>query len=83
VPKVKNPTSAAMMRVNVTRMRGADHRARRLYRAGASETVVGLTESFKPLPKHRGLYVPNPQRGVRVVIDALPRLRLAATGAVR
>ena len=50
---------------------------------GASETVVSLTESFKPLPKHRGLYVPNPQRGVRVVIDALPRLRLAATGAVR
>ena len=50
---------------------------------GAAETVVGLTESFRPLPEHRGLYVPNPQRRDGVVIDALPRLRLAATGAVR
>ena len=48
---------------------------------GAAETVVGLTESFRPLPEHRGLYVPNRKDGV--VIDALPRLRLAATGAVR
>ena len=50
---------------------------------GAAETVVGLTESFRPLPEHRGLYVPNPQRKDSVVIDAMPRLRLAATGAVR
>jgi chemotaxis protein methyltransferase CheR len=27
---------------------------------GAAETVVGLTAAFKPLPEHRGLYVPNP-----------------------
>jgi chemotaxis protein methyltransferase CheR len=26
---------------------------------GAAETVVGLTEAFKPLPERRGLYVPN------------------------
>ena len=50
---------------------------------GAAETVVGLTESFRPLPEHRGLYVPNPQRKDGVVIDALPRLRLAVTGAAR
>jgi chemotaxis protein methyltransferase CheR len=26
---------------------------------GAAETVVGLTDSFKPAPERRGLYVPN------------------------
>jgi chemotaxis protein methyltransferase CheR len=26
---------------------------------GAAETVVGLTDSFKPLPDRRGLYAPN------------------------
>ncbi len=26
---------------------------------GAAETVVGLTEAFKPTPEHRGLYAPN------------------------
>ena len=26
---------------------------------GAAETVVGLTDAFKPLPDQRGLYVPN------------------------
>ena len=26
---------------------------------GAAETVVGLTEAFKPMPDRRGLYVPN------------------------
>ena len=27
---------------------------------GAAETVVGLTDSFKPVPDRRGLYAPNP-----------------------
>jgi len=27
---------------------------------GAAETVVGLTDVFKPCPDHRGLYTPNP-----------------------
>jgi chemotaxis protein methyltransferase CheR len=27
---------------------------------GAAETVVGLTEKFKPVPERRGLYAPNP-----------------------
>jgi chemotaxis protein methyltransferase CheR len=26
---------------------------------GSAETVVGLTEAFKPMPERRGLYVPN------------------------
>jgi chemotaxis protein methyltransferase CheR len=32
---------------------------------GAAETVVGLTDAFKPMPNIRGLYVPNPERAVR------------------
>jgi chemotaxis protein methyltransferase CheR len=27
---------------------------------GAAETVVGLTDAFKPVPEKRGLYAPNP-----------------------
>ncbi len=41
---------------------------------GAAETVVGLTDSFKPVPERRGLYSPN--TGVRM---AAPRL--AVVGA--
>jgi chemotaxis protein methyltransferase CheR len=41
---------------------------------GAAETVVGLTDSFKPVPERRGLYSPN--TGVRT---APPRL--AVVGA--
>ena len=41
---------------------------------GAAETVVGLTDSFKPVPERRGLYSPN--TGVRA---AAPRL--AVVGA--
>ena len=29
---------------------------------GAAETVIGLTEAFKPMPDKRGLYVPNAKR---------------------
>ena len=28
---------------------------------GAAETVVGLTDAFKPVPDKRGLYAPNPE----------------------
>ncbi len=38
---------------------------------GAAETVVGLTESFKPLADRRGLYVPN-------VAVSKPALRMVA-----
>jgi chemotaxis protein methyltransferase CheR len=30
---------------------------------GAAETVVGLTDAFKPVPDRRGLYAPNAARG--------------------
>ena len=43
---------------------------------GAAETVVGLTESFKPIPDRRGLYSPNP--GSR--LKAGPRLAVVAGG---
>jgi chemotaxis protein methyltransferase CheR len=32
---------------------------------GAAESVVGMTDAFKPCPERRGLYRPNPARGVR------------------
>ena len=30
---------------------------------GAAESVVGITDAFKPFPERRGLYRPNPARG--------------------
>jgi chemotaxis protein methyltransferase CheR len=44
---------------------------------GAAETVVGLTESFKPMLDRRGLYVPN---GVPV---AKPAMRVASFAGAR
>jgi len=38
---------------------------------GAAETVVGLTETFKPYPDRRGLYIPNVARGARAGQPAL------------
>ena len=32
---------------------------------GAAESVVGITDAFKPYPERRGLYRPNPARGAR------------------
>jgi chemotaxis protein methyltransferase CheR len=43
---------------------------------GAAETVVGLTEAFKPYPDRRGLYIPNVPRGVRA---GQPALRAVAS----
>jgi chemotaxis protein methyltransferase CheR len=43
---------------------------------GAAETVVGLTDSFKPLPDRRGLYAPNLGAKLRAP-------RLAAVGRGR
>ena len=42
---------------------------------GAAETVVGLTDSFKPLSERRGLYVPNSSPRA-----AAPRLAVVAGG---
>ena len=43
---------------------------------GAAETVVGLTEAFKPYPDRRGLYIPSAARNVR---PAQPALRAVAS----
>jgi chemotaxis protein methyltransferase CheR len=32
---------------------------------GAAESVVGITDAFRPYPDKRGLYQPNPSRGAR------------------
>jgi chemotaxis protein methyltransferase CheR len=32
---------------------------------GAAESVIGMTDVFKPCPERRGLYRPNPARGAR------------------
>jgi chemotaxis protein methyltransferase CheR len=32
---------------------------------GAAESVVGITDAFRPYPDTRGLYQPNPSRGAR------------------
>ena len=41
---------------------------------GAAETVVGLTEAFKPMPDWRGLYTPNAERRYgREALGAAPR----------
>jgi chemotaxis protein methyltransferase CheR len=45
---------------------------------GAAETVVGLTDTFRPMPEHRGLYAPN----VPAKAAAKP-LALAGLGAPR
>jgi chemotaxis protein methyltransferase CheR len=44
---------------------------------GAAETVVGLTDSFKPLPDRRGLYAPNTSAKPHA---AAPRLALVSGG---
>ena len=52
---------------------------------GAAETVVGLTESFKPLPDRRGLYVPNlvALHGASGVVVDFAKPRLVAGGGAR
>jgi chemotaxis protein methyltransferase CheR len=43
---------------------------------GAAETVVGLTDAFKPMSDKRGLYVRNPQKAARAADSNV--LKLAA-----
>jgi chemotaxis protein methyltransferase CheR len=46
---------------------------------GAAETVVGLTDAFKPYPDKRGLYRPNDTRMAKVTSGmATPRIAAAA-----
>jgi len=46
---------------------------------GAAETVVGLTEAFKPVPDRRGLYAPNSRTAARTSVNGNV-LRFAAKG---
>jgi chemotaxis protein methyltransferase CheR len=45
---------------------------------GAAETVVGLTDKFRPHPDHRGLYIPSPEAALQQVasnvIPLAPRI---------
>jgi chemotaxis protein methyltransferase CheR len=46
---------------------------------GAAESVVGITDAFRPYPDRRGLYQPNPARAVRANAGAMPQgLRVVA-----
>jgi chemotaxis protein methyltransferase CheR len=46
---------------------------------GAAESVVGITDAFKPYPDRRGLYQPNTERGARPGFGAMqPALRVVA-----
>jgi chemotaxis protein methyltransferase CheR len=46
---------------------------------GAAETVVGLTENFKPYPERRGLYRPNDLRTAKApVLAAAPKFAAVA-----
>ncbi|ABD89767.1 CheR family methyltransferase [Rhodopseudomonas palustris] len=46
---------------------------------GAAETVVGLTDAFKPHPDRRGIYRPNADRRAPSIVPAMqPALKLVA-----
>jgi chemotaxis protein methyltransferase CheR len=53
---------------------------------GAAETVVGLTDAFKPMPDRRGLYAPNPagaKPGLPGKVAAMAGPRVATAVGVR
>ncbi|MBA2398010.1 MAG: protein-glutamate O-methyltransferase CheR [Bradyrhizobium sp.] len=45
---------------------------------GAAESVVGLSDAFKPYPERRGLYRPNAVRASRAGVAAMPLRAVAA-----
>jgi chemotaxis protein methyltransferase CheR len=46
---------------------------------GAAESVVGITEAFRPYPDKRGLYQLNPGRGARPAVATMaPGLKAVA-----
>jgi chemotaxis protein methyltransferase CheR len=47
---------------------------------GAAETVVGLTDTFKPFPEKRGLYRPNSVRAAPPAAAATSRIAAMAAG---
>jgi len=40
---------------------------------GAAESVVGITDAFRPYPDRRGLYQPNAARSARPIAGAMPQ----------
>jgi chemotaxis protein methyltransferase CheR len=50
---------------------------------GAAESVVGITNTFKPYPDHRGLYRPNIAPVIRVAASTLAPQTLRAVAAAR
>ncbi len=48
---------------------------------GAAETVVGISDAFKPYPDRRGLYRPNTERAVRTGAAAIPPQSLRVVAA--
>src|ERR1700730_10756681 len=47
---------------------------------GAAETVVGLTDVFKPIPERRGLYRPNSARAAAPAASVTSRIAAMAAG---
>jgi chemotaxis protein methyltransferase CheR len=47
---------------------------------GAAETVVGITDAFKPVPGARGLYARNPELIGKVDVPAVPAAAAAGAG---
>jgi chemotaxis protein methyltransferase CheR len=45
---------------------------------GAAESVVGITDAFKPYPDRRGMYCPNAARGRGAASPGMP-LRVVAS----
>ena len=50
---------------------------------GAAESVVGITDAFKPYPEKRGLYRPNPARSARPVGGAALAQALKVVASAR
>ena len=48
---------------------------------GAAESVVGISDAFKPYPERRGLYRPNAERTARGSVAAMPALKMVASAA--
>ena len=50
---------------------------------GAAESVVGISDAFKPYPERRGLYCPNPARTARAGVAIMPQALKAVASAAR
>ena len=50
---------------------------------GAAESVVGISDAFKPYPERRGLYCPNPVRTARAGVAMMPQALKAVASAAR